>query len=83
MAFINEFLAYPLVALAGYILTVVSAIIAIIQYREKSSALKQVNHLKTEIKSLQAVVNQTNVTQGDKSQYFPHNLGPVSIDNRG
>lgn len=83
MAFINEFLAIPLVALTGYILTVVSGAIAIFQYREKSSALKQVNNLKMEIKNLQAVVNQTNVTQGDKSQYFPHNSGPVSIDNRG
>jgi len=83
MEIITEVLANPLVALFGYILSIVSAIIAIVQYLGKSSALKQVNHLKMEIKNLQSVINKGDVTQGHKSQYFQHNSGPVSIDNRG
>jgi len=75
---IGTFLSKPLVALTGYILTVISSVIAIWQFFGKSKAIKELANLQIEITNI-----KNNVQQGDKSQYFQANSGPVSIDNRG
>ena len=84
MNLITAFLSNPIVGLAGYLLSFVAAVIAIIQYYGKSKAEKEIVNLRIEIKNLQKNTNNKNNTyQGNKSQYFQENSGPINIDNRG
>lgn len=81
---IANILSNPIVGLIGYLLSLVAAIIAIFQYFGKSKAKDEIKSLQIEITSLQTSLrNENNIHQGDKSQYFQENSGPVSIDNRG
>lgn len=84
MALITSFLSNPVVGLIGYLLSLVAAIIAIVQYLGKSKAEEEARNLRIEITNLQTnTKNENKVNQGDKSQYFQENSGPVNIDNRG
>lgn len=84
MDIIISFLSNPIVGIIGYFLSSVAAIIAIVQYIGKSKAKEEVRSLRIKITSLQANTNNKNkVHQGNKSQYFQENVGPVNIDNRG
>lgn len=90
MEFIKVFLADPIVSSVGYILTVVSGIIAIVQTCGKSKAEKEVIQLRDVISSvtnennkLKLDIETMSVTQGEKSQFFQSNSGAVNIDNRG
>lgn len=82
MSSIISFLSNPITALIGYILSVAAAIIAIIQFREKSKAEALIEILQIEIKSLHTR-NENQVHLGEKSQYFQDNSGSITIDNRG
>lgn len=83
MDFITSLLSNPIAGIIGYLLSLVASIIAIFQYIGKSKAVTEANNLKIEIKNLQENTNNKNrVRQGDKSQYFQENFGPVTIDNR-
>ncbi|MFC3914632.1 hypothetical protein ACFOSS_14345 [Pseudaeromonas sharmana] len=88
MSVISDFLSDPIVSAIGYFMTVVSGAIAIAQSIRSSNLTKEINNLKNEISVLQQV-NADNieikekVVQGEKSQYFKDNSGPISIDNRG
>lgn len=78
------FLADPIVSLVGYIFSLAASLVAVAQFFEKTKAKNEVRILKVEIANLQATVsNKNRVTQGNKSQYFQDNSGPVNIDNRG
>lgn len=49
--------------------------------KEENNSIKEENYnLKLSIREYE---NNNNVTQGDRSQYFNENSGPVTIDNRG
>lgn len=81
---IVSFLSNPIVGLIGYLLSLVAAIIAIFQYFGKSKAEEEARKLRIEITNLQTnTKNENKVYQGNKSQYFQENSGPVNIDNRG
>lgn len=83
MDFITSLLSNPIAGIIGYLLSLVASIIAILQYIGKSKAVAEAHNLKIEIKNLQENTNNKNrVQQGDKSQYFQENSGPVTIDNR-
>lgn len=83
MESVKIFLSDPVVSLTGYIISFVSGSIAIIQYLLKNKAQKEVIALQIEIRSLQEnTKNENTINQGNKSQYFQENSGPVSIDNR-
>ncbi|KAA1189840.1 hypothetical protein [Photorhabdus heterorhabditis] len=82
------FLANPYVAAFGYLISVVSGIIAIVQTFRVSNKEKEIQKLNIEINnkinSKTTNNNQVNqVNQGERSQYFQDNIGPVNIDNRG
>lgn len=80
----SSFLSNPVVGLIGYLLSLIAAIIAISQYLAKSKAIEEVKNLQIEITNLQSNTNNENkINQGEKSQYFQENSGPVNIDNRG
>jgi hypothetical protein len=84
MDLITSFLSNPLVGLIGYVLSLVAAIIAIFQYFGKTKAEEEARNLRIEITNLNSnKKNENKVNQGDKSQYFQENSGPVNIDNRG
>lgn len=77
-------LANPIVSLIGYVVSIVSGIIAIAQYKGKSKVEEKASKLEAEILILRKEIdNHNQVKQGDKSQYFQENSGPVNIDNRG
>lgn len=94
MAFLTAFLSDPIVGSVGYVLSFVAAFIAIGQFVGKSKVLEEMrvltlkynsvlqenNHLKLQVSNID---NNNEVNQGEKSQYFQDNSGPVSIDNRG
>ncbi|WP_428820965.1 hypothetical protein [Microbulbifer sp. MCCC 1A16149] len=91
---ISEFLANPLVGLLGFTLSAVASAIAIFQAVGKSKANKEVDrlsaqliHISNEHNELKVRTNnpdnRNKISQGDKSQYFQDNSGPVHIDNRG
>jgi cell division protein FtsL len=91
---LTAFLANPIVGFIGYVLSVIAAIIAITQTFAKQQALRAIDELNIQITSvkeensnLKISINKTennnNVAQGEKSQYFQDNSGPVKIDNRG
>ena len=84
MDLITSFLSNPIVGIIGYLLSLVAAIIAIVQYLGRSKAEEEARSLRIEITNLQAnTKNENTVRQGEKSQYFQENSGPVNIDNRG
>lgn len=84
MDLITSFLSNPIVGFIGYLLSLVAAIIAIAQYLGRTKAEDEARSLRIEITNLQAnTKNENNVHQGEKSQYFQENSGPVNIDNRG
>ncbi|WP_036233629.1 hypothetical protein [Marinobacterium litorale] len=84
MNLISSFLSNPIVGIIGYLLSFVAAIIAIVQYLGRSKAEEKVKNLQIEVTNLQANTrNENKVSQGEKSQYFQENSGPVNIDNRG
>lgn len=89
MEYLKVFLADPVVGFVGYAIGVVSGLIALAQTLGKAKAKKQVKEVETKLAritqenvSLKQKIENMNVTQGDKSQYFQQNSGPVSIDNR-
>jgi len=81
MDLINEFLANAIVGLVGYALSLIAAIIAVSQFLGKKEAQERVRELTIEVKNIETTSNE--ITQGEKSQYFQENSGPVNIDNRG
>lgn len=84
MNLISSFLSNPIVGIIGYLLSFLAAIIAIVQYLGRSKAEEKVKNLQIEVTNLQANTrNENKVSQGEKSQYFQENSGPVNIDNRG
>lgn len=84
MDLIASFLSNPIVGFIGYLLSLVAAIIAIVQYLGRSKAEGEARSLRIEITNLQAnTKNENTVHQSGKSQYFQENNGPVNIDNRG
>ena len=83
MALITEFLANPIVGFVGYVLSLIAAIIAVSQFLSKKTAQKRVRELTIEVKNIKTISNENEITQGEKSQYFQENSGPVNIDNRG
>lgn len=83
MDLIHEFLANPIVGFLGYLLSLIAAIIAVSQFLGKKTAEERVHKLTIEVKNLKTTLNQNEITQGEKSQYFQENSGPVNIDNRG
>jgi len=80
---ITEFLADPVVGFVGYILSLIAAIIAVSQFLGKRKVEERVRELKIEVENIKTTSNENEITQGDKSQYFQENSGPVNIDNRG
>jgi hypothetical protein len=80
---ITEFLANPIVGLIGYVLSLIAAIIAMSQFLGKRTAQERVRELTIEVKKINTTANENEIAQGEKSQYFQENSGPVNIDNRG
>ena len=83
MDLITEFLANPIVGLVGYVLSLIAAIIAVRQFLGKKTAEERIRELTIEVKNIKKTSNENEITQGEKSQYFQENSGPVNIDNRG
>lgn len=83
MDLIKEFLANPIVGGVGYALSLIAAIIAVSQFLGKKEAKERVRELIIEVKNTKTTSNENEITQGEKSQYFQENSGPVNIDNRG
>lgn len=84
MNLISSFLSNPIVGIIGYLLSFLAAVIAIVQYLGRSKAEDKVKNLQIEVTNLQANTrNENKISQGEKSQYFQKNSGPVNIDNRG
>lgn len=85
---LSTFLANPYVSGLGYVITVVSGTIAIVQTFKVSRKDKEIVKLKVEINNFNEQIksltlNKNSVTQGERSQYFQDNNGAVKIDNRG
>lgn len=77
---ISAFFADPVVSSVGYIISLIAGIIAIVQYFGKSKAEEKVKSLKIELIEIQRKTkNENTINQGEKSQYFQDNSGPVSI----
>lgn len=90
MEHLKIFLANPVVGFFGYVLTIVSGVIALVQTFGKEKAKKEIKSVEIKLESitqenlsLKQQIENMSVTQGDKSQYFQQNSGPVTIDNRG
>jgi hypothetical protein len=88
MNLISDFLSNPMVSAIGYFMTVVSGAIAIVQSIRSSNLSKENTNLRKDILVLQQfnaenLAFNKGVVQGEKSQYFEDNSGPVIIDNRG
>jgi hypothetical protein len=79
---ITEFLANPIAGLVGYVLSLIAAIIAVSQFLGKQTAQERVRELTIEVQNIKTTANENKITQGEKSQYFQENSGPVNIDNR-
>lgn len=85
---IASILANPYVSMFGYVIGVISGSIAIVQAFNISKKNKEIKRLNVDIINMTnelnlQVSNKNKVNQGDKSQYFQDNSGPVNIDNRG
>lgn len=85
---LSAFLANPYVSGLGYIITVVSGTIAIVQTFKVSKKDKEIARLNIEINNFNEQINsltlnRNSVAQGERSQYFQDNNGIVKIDNRG
>jgi fumarate reductase subunit C len=76
------FLANPIVVFIGYVLSLIAAIIAVSQFLGKRNAEDRVRELTVEVEKIKMTSNKNEITQGNKSQYFQENSGPVNIDNR-
>jgi hypothetical protein len=61
----------------------IAAIIAVRQFLGKKTAEERIRELTIEVKNIKKTSNENEITQGEKSQYFQENSGPVNIDNRG
>ena len=90
MDYLKDFLADPIVSFIGYALTVISGLIAIAQTAGKTKAKEETKQAQNELyniaqenNNLKLRIDKMNVTQGEKSQFFQQNSGPVNIDNRG
>jgi len=90
MEYLKIFLADPVVVFIGYALTIISGVIALIQTFGKAKAKEKTKVVERKLESifqdninLKQQIKNMNVTQGEKSQYFQQNSGPVNIDNRG
>lgn len=82
---IESILANEYVSAFGYFVGVVSGCIAIyqtMQVAEKNIEIQQLKVINNELNT-QITTNKNNVNQGERSQYFQDNNGPVNIDNRG
>ncbi|HEJ9666197.1 TPA: hypothetical protein SMQ32_000463 [Proteus mirabilis] len=82
---VASILANEYVSGFGYLVGVVSGVIAIyqtIQVTKRNNKIKQLNITINELNS-QITTNKNTVSQGERSQYFQDNNGPVNIDNRG
>lgn len=85
---IVSLLANEYVSAFGYIVGVVSGCIAIyqtMQVTKKNNEIQQLNVTINDLNSqiINTVTNSNNINQGEHSQYFQDNNGPVNIDNRG
>ncbi|WP_325891118.1 hypothetical protein [Grimontia sp. NTOU-MAR1] len=94
MEFLTQILENPVVGAVGYVLSLIAACIAIHQAYTKSVVKKEVvtlqkhnvtlltenRELKIKVKN---ILNKNTVSQGDRSQYFQENSGPVTIDMGG
>lgn len=94
MELLVTFLSNPVIGAVGYIMSLIAACIAIYQAMGKSTANKEIVKLTNkntilinENNELKVKINQSTnnntVSQGEKSQYFQENTGPVNIDMRG
>lgn len=83
MDLIKDFLSDPIVGLIGYVLSLIASIIAVSQFLGKTTAQERVRELTIEVKNIKKTSSENEVVQGEKSQYFQDNSGPVNIDNRG
>lgn len=85
---IVSILANEYVSAFGYLVGVVSGVIAIYQTMQVSKKENEIKQLNITIDELNAQIttittNKNTISQGDRSQYFQDNNGPVVIDNRG
>ncbi|WP_182074552.1 MULTISPECIES: hypothetical protein [unclassified Serratia (in: enterobacteria)] len=82
---IATILSNEYVSAFGYVVGVISGCIAIYQTVQLNSSNRKVEQLEVTIEELNAKItnNENNVIQGERSQYFQDNNGPVNIDNRG
>ncbi|MDN2488490.1 hypothetical protein MML63_22995 [Kosakonia sacchari] len=85
---IASILANEYVSAFGYLVGIVSGLIAIFQtmkVTKKDNKIKQLNLTIDELNSqiTTIITNKNTVSQGDRSQYFQDNIGTVNIDNRG
>lgn len=85
---IASILANEYVSAFGYLVSVISGCIAIyqtIQVTKKNNEIQQLKITNNELNAqiLNNTINKSNVNQGERSQYFQDNNGPVNIDNRG
>lgn len=89
MSQIAQFLSNPIVGLVGYVLSAVAALIAIQQFFSARKVRRELVKLNFELNTLRLenskiiIENRNRVEQGDRSQYFQENSGPIHIDNRG
>ncbi len=85
---IASLLANEYVSAFGYIIGVISGCIAIYQTTQVTKKNNEIKQLNVTIKDLNSQIinittNRNNINQGERSQYFQDNNGPVNIDNRG
>lgn len=85
---IASLLANEYVSALGYIVGLISGCIAIYQTIQVTKKEREIQQLNVTIDELNSQVtnittNRNNVKQGERSQYFQDNNGPVNIDNRG
>ena len=84
---IASLLANEYVSAFGYIVGVISGCIAIYQTTQVTKKNNEIKQLNVTIKDLNSQIinittNRNNINQGERSQYFQDNNGPVNIDNQ-
>lgn len=85
---IASLLANEYVSAFGYIVGVVSGGIAIYQTMQVTKKNNEIQQLNVTINDLNSQItnittNRNYINQGERSQYFQDNNGPVNIDIRG
>jgi len=85
---IASILANEYISAFGYMVGVVSGVIAIYQTMQVSKKQNEIEQLNITINELNSQIttittNKNTISQGERSQYFQDNNGPVNIDNRG